>query len=446
MNSSPSPDRDAATSSGLPPVETPNARMIVQLFLVPGILVAVVIGFILAFFGGVGTGPRDPRQFIQGLTDASGHKRMQTAHDLAQMLPRKPELRRDAKFALDIAELLQREWELIKAERANPSLKKRETERADDIELIAYLPKAVASFNVPVGLSLLESMVEENDGKLNDEGRLSQYRNGLYSIGLLGSQLQEFDRLSVEEQNQIIAALESEAGDRPGRAQWAAQSLAYLKNRQKWKQQMNQAAPVDELGLVPILTMGARCNDEISRKFTILALANWPEKGMEELLREMTGPTGQLDRFVNEDRERGIREIRYNAALALARRGSSLMPLEIVLEILDEARLQKIYNDPKQSLSTPFLIKALNDLREYKRRDPEGFAKQTQIIAAVEKLKSSPMISVEMEARKLLGESSSSQPISTAWTRQLTLIIGLAVGVLFLLGLAVYARLKRATS
>ncbi len=444
MSSTPESGSDTPRPSSLPQVEAPNVRMIIQLFLVPGILVAVVIGFILLFFGGIGGGPQQPNQFIAGLSDPSGHKRNQTAHDLAQILPRKPELRQNVKFALDITELLNREWAQIKAEYANPSLKKSKSP-TDEIELIAYLPKAVASFDVPVGITLLESLVQENDGQFSDPQKLSHFRNGLYSIGLLGAQLQEFDRLTTQQQALILDALHSEASEKQGRPQWASLSLQYLKRRLDWLKNKKQAALPDLLAVLPVLRQGARCNDEMSRKFTILALANWYEAGTEELLREMTGPMGQLDILVDSDRERAVREIRYNAALALARRGSSLMPVDLILELLDEAQLRKVYSDPKKDLSIPFLIKALNDLREFKRIDPEGFAKQTQIMAAVAKLKQSPMIAVEMEARKLLGDQTANVPSTSAWTRQLTLIIGMTVGVLFLLGLAVYARMKRAT-
>src|SRR4051794_15117803 len=95
--------------NALPAVEAPNARLIVQLFLVPGILVALVIGFILLFFGGVGGGPQTPDEFLSGLNSPTGIQRWKTAQDLAQVLPRRPELRTDPKFALDMADFLQSE-------------------------------------------------------------------------------------------------------------------------------------------------------------------------------------------------------------------------------------------------------------------------------------------------------------------------------------------------
>src|SRR5207302_7649724 len=93
--------------------------------------------------------------------------------------------------------------------------------------------------------------------------------------------------------------------------------------------------------------------DELTRKYTILALANWDEPGADRVLRQLANDQSDLpdDAFekseegpVNEqDRARGMREIRYNAALALARRGSPLTPWRLVLEILDESKVQRQY-------------------------------------------------------------------------------------------------------
>lgn len=421
----------------LPPVEAPNVRMILQLFIVPGLLVALVIGFIVVFFGGVGAGPQRPAEFIAGLSSLSGHKRQQTAHDLAQALPRKPELRADAKFALDVTELLERERQAAKA--APPDQKKDE----DLMDLLEYLPAVAGNFQAPVAFPVLEDLLRQNADKLQDQTARLRFRNAIVAIGLLGSRLAEFDAQSPEAKARILAELKKEAGDKPGRPYWADLAHQFLKNRMERQAASANAPMSDGLGVVPVLTLGARANDEMSRKLTVLALANWPVAGSDELLRQMTNPGGGIDIFEDADQERGLREIRFNAALALARRGSPLTPDDVVLDALDEAKLNKLYPDAKTSPAESLVLKALRDLREGKKADPEGFARKAAIQEAVKKLGSSPSVAIRMEATKLLGEAPIGLPQPPSMNRQLLLMIGLAGSIFVFLGIAVIARWRR---
>ena len=59
----------------LPPVEPPSAGFILQLFLIPGILVALVVGFIWVFFGWLGSGPQTPEEFLQGFRSGKDRSR-----------------------------------------------------------------------------------------------------------------------------------------------------------------------------------------------------------------------------------------------------------------------------------------------------------------------------------------------------------------------------------
>ncbi|HMP58221.1 MAG TPA: hypothetical protein PKD86_02600 [Gemmatales bacterium] len=422
--------------SSLPPVEVPNVRMIIQLFVVPSILVVVVMGFILVFFGGIGAGPRTPDQFIDGLNSPSGHKRQQTAHDLAQVLPRSAELRHDVKFSLDVTDMLARE---IQTQAAGGGAVPPATP-GDELNLLDYLPAVVGNFSIPAGAPLLRELVRTQiDGR---DQALVRARNAILALGNMGHRLREFDSLPPAERDQILAALKVQSGSATDRQRRAQEALDYLTQRQDRR----PGVPVpDTLGIVPTLRLGARVNDELTRKYTIMALANWDAPGVDELLREMVNVGSDLTQFENADSERGRREIRYNAALALARRASPLTPDSLVLETLDEQLLARLYPDPARSPAIDLVLKSLRDLGEFKNKAPDAFAEKTEIIAGVQKLGSSPTMAIQIEARRLLEGRIPAQVAPGYFSRQLLLMTGVALGVLFFLGLAVFARWRRST-
>ena len=69
----------------LPPVEPPSAGFIMQLFLVPGLIVAAVIA-VWALFGKLSTGEQDWRQLVAEVRSNNEHRRWRGATGLAQML------------------------------------------------------------------------------------------------------------------------------------------------------------------------------------------------------------------------------------------------------------------------------------------------------------------------------------------------------------------------
>lgn len=69
----------------LPRVEPPSAGFIMQLFLVPGLIVAAVIG-VWALFGQVSSSEQDWRQMITEMRSNNEHRRWRGAQGLAQML------------------------------------------------------------------------------------------------------------------------------------------------------------------------------------------------------------------------------------------------------------------------------------------------------------------------------------------------------------------------
>ncbi|WP_437203533.1 HEAT repeat domain-containing protein [Planctomicrobium sp. SH664] len=79
------PDLKLELPDDLPPVEPPSAGMIVQLFLVPALIVAVIIG-VYALFGRLASQELDWRQLVVDVGSENSHVRGRGALGLAQML------------------------------------------------------------------------------------------------------------------------------------------------------------------------------------------------------------------------------------------------------------------------------------------------------------------------------------------------------------------------
>ena len=80
----PEPATQAAPEE-LPPVQPPSAGFIMQLFLIPAIIVAAVIG-VWVLFGRMAGAEQDWRQLVQDLGSANEHRRWRAASGLANLL------------------------------------------------------------------------------------------------------------------------------------------------------------------------------------------------------------------------------------------------------------------------------------------------------------------------------------------------------------------------
>ncbi len=78
-------DPRADTLQPLPPIEPPSAGFIVQLFVIPAVIVAAVIGIYL-LFGRLATGELDWRQQVDNVRSQNPHVKWPGALSLAQML------------------------------------------------------------------------------------------------------------------------------------------------------------------------------------------------------------------------------------------------------------------------------------------------------------------------------------------------------------------------
>ena len=110
----------------LPPVEAPSASFVIQLFVIPAVVVAVVI-LVWLLFGKLAGGERDPADYVRRLRSASGDWR--SAFELASLI------QNDAKLASD-PHLLGELTDLLSAE----------LKTSDNAELKVYLIKTIGAF------------------------------------------------------------------------------------------------------------------------------------------------------------------------------------------------------------------------------------------------------------------------------------------------------------
>lgn len=138
--SQPAPEHDLPRD--LPPVEPPSAGLIVQLFLVPALIVAVIVG-VYALFGKLASTEQDWRQLAVDVRSENPYIRWRGALGLAQMLDAdnarntdKEPLRENTQIAEALADLYRK---LITV--PNPD--------EDELKEIEFLSKALGRMAVP---------------------------------------------------------------------------------------------------------------------------------------------------------------------------------------------------------------------------------------------------------------------------------------------------------
>src|SRR3954463_9181379 len=87
----------------LPPVEAPSAGFIVQLFVIPAVIVAVVI-VVWLLFGKLAGGERDAMEYVRLLRSPQAHWR--AAYELASLIQNDPKLSNDPRLLGELTDLL----------------------------------------------------------------------------------------------------------------------------------------------------------------------------------------------------------------------------------------------------------------------------------------------------------------------------------------------------
>jgi hypothetical protein len=343
---------------GLPAVVPPTPGSILKLFLVPLIIVTVGALIILGFIW-LQSSSRTPEEFLSHLDNPNADVRWRAANDLAQVLLRDEQLAADPKFALDVAERLRRAIQ-GNAE-AEDDLARRSSQLSEDDRkkaqealrpgrnYVLYLSACMGNFLTPAGVPLLKETAVSEAGP--DSKTVARRRwQAVWALANLGENLKRFDKLPKERQDAIVAQLASEAdsaGERRERGEWAAAALKHLKGR--------QTGQPEALGLDETF---ARCAEDRTNPFlretAAFALNFWegnPAESarMERTLVALCGDTGEgeetLEEFYRDEKPdtRAVTKlpgsrVRYNATVALARRGSDKVRTGLLRDMLDEQK------------------------------------------------------------------------------------------------------------
>jgi len=455
VNQSISSESSAAApepEKGLPAVQPPSGKHIVQMFVVPAIIVA---GFLVILFGidelrkwffGVA---RTPAEHLYNLRSTNPDVRWRAASDLAQALKSDDELASNPGFSLELAELLreaiddgQRDEQSFAERFAKLSKEDRAKEREalnHKWKYVLFLGSCLGNSMVPVGVPLLNEMAVNNQGA--DVKVVARRRwQAIWALANLGENTNRFDKLSPERQEAVLAELAREAA--AGKPEWrerANLALRFLEGRRSGN------PPAIGVGA----TLAACASDDIPflREMTAFALTFWegsldPEIRaitpslvfpylityarserdlIEETLIRSTYDSGRSDQFLAagfDDEEPGAPEsraatrkpglsIRYQAAIALARHGSSKVRLDLLAEMLDEdLQRQNFYVTKKDGQETPdehaaqtTLDNALKAVVKLHEKRPG--LDLTALDEALERLTHSPNVAVRTEAERV---------------------------------------------
>jgi hypothetical protein len=378
-------------SKGLPSVVPPSGKEIARLFLTPLLIVIGLVIPLVGFFWLFG-GAWTPEDYLRKLDDPNPDVRWRGAEYLGQMLLRDDNLASDPKFGLNLADRLRQvleqssgaELDLAVRLRRQPKMElARESQTLEpERDHILYLGSCLGNLTIPVGAPLLSRMALTEDGA--EPAVLTRRRwQALWALANLGDNLKRFGRL----QEVYLAELEAEAAGVGERAEWARAALDYMTGP--------KAKSLAGLGLDKALTVCALDRDPFLREIAAFALNFWEgdatERGrLEDILAKLAVDSGQGEEHLSQLRadenqsEEVITKvpglkIRYNATVALARRGSAKARLGVLQEMLDESLQLKNFvfkrknreEVPDEATARVTISTALQAVTELHRKNPE---------------------------------------------------------------------------
>jgi hypothetical protein len=435
-----------ASNPGLPPVQPPpSASTLLKQFGIPLMIVGTLIAAFFAFSAlmpGCGT-MRSWDTLLADMGSSNPEVRWRTAQDLAQRLLRDEMLASDPAFGLTLTERLKEAIDDVeKDEQALDEKRNQNPQGGFTTEEAAletkrtysyFLCNAAGMLTTPAAVSELKRMAEFSP---NQPARVQMMRRwrALWSLANLGENLKRFDKLSADRQEQIIAGFTKEVASDGPRGSWARECIAALEAR--------RAGVPTTLGVDRILIQASDdqgpvflpfirpIRNPFLREVAIFAMNFWEgdpatNKRMEDALLARLDDHGegeeQLAPFYADDRDRdrqftsepGLR-IRYNAALALARRGSDKVPLDLLAEMLDESRQKDVHRivyhkDNREASDEPTayetMQQALKTVQELHRRNSSvNLTVLSDAIKKIEKESGNPGVRNEAKrTREALG-------------------------------------------
>jgi hypothetical protein len=208
-------------AKGLPPVVAPSGRFIVQLFLVPGLIVAgllLVVGG-LSWLSGAG-GAGNKKDYLANLRSANPDIRWRTASDLAQVLRRDEKLASDVDFGLDLTDIFRQALDDLRRferEAAEPvtdpsgdtaqKLTKARQKFLSQRSYVQYLGNCLGNMRTPVGEAALAN-VAMNPGLSDEKSAALLRRQAVWSLAALGHNVQELQRASAGQKAVVLEQLD----------------------------------------------------------------------------------------------------------------------------------------------------------------------------------------------------------------------------------------------
>ncbi|MFL5342267.1 MAG: HEAT repeat domain-containing protein [Gemmataceae bacterium] len=293
----------AEPTKGLPPVQAPSGRHIVQLFLVPGLIVAGAVTILLGFSWLAG-GSRTPNQFVKNIDSANPDIRWRAANDLAQVLKRDDKLAADPAFGLQLTERYTRALdEMDRLEKARAELPASAGDKDvssatktlnDQRAYVQYLGACLGSLSVPVGAPALIDTAKNGRGS-DPMFRTLVRRQAVWALANLGDSMKRYQKLSESQKAEVVRKLEEEAAsDNPTTRNWAQAALAWVKDRRS-------------LGVIAALAVCAGDDHDVFlREQAAHALGFWEGDADEQRLAEqalltLARDTGRGERIDPEE-------------------------------------------------------------------------------------------------------------------------------------------------
>jgi hypothetical protein len=450
-------------AGGLPPVAPPTAGFLVRLFVVPALIVAVGVGAAILFqmsFGWLLGAPQTPQQFLAKFDDANEQVRWRAAADLTQRLPRDDRLASDPDFALELVKRLRaahKDLESAELELATrfPAMTAEELDkmaddawlkRAQDLEVanrklddrrtyIKFLAASLSGFVVPVGVPVLRELALQEKGI--EENHLREQRaNALWSLAVLGENVKRFDKLPPPDQQSILEKLTADLDD-PERASDAKAARDFLLKR---ADKIADAMDVDQAAMkcaesddpflreLSAFTLNFWFGDEAANQRmnkTLLTLSHDDGRGtmsVEQLLhrarrlKKLQGESVLTDNLLMSPdvNTKTVAysvppelNIKFNATIALARRGSDEVDTGRLVDMLnpDKLRTQFLRQDvatektePDEGMVIQTLVNTLKAVSELQKQRPQRIT--SAIRMAVNNLKSNANAAVKKEAEE----------------------------------------------
>ncbi|RPI86989.1 MAG: hypothetical protein EHM42_05530, partial [Planctomycetaceae bacterium] len=142
MTANSNPSAELPIPEDLPPVKPPSVGFIVQLFVVPGLIVAAIVGIWL-LFGRLATTEQDWRRQLVELQNPNEHRRWRGAMGLSQMLKADQDLGAGSQHLAENPELVTAIADLLSAEI------QRNGQREEDLQFQAFLARTLGLLDTP---------------------------------------------------------------------------------------------------------------------------------------------------------------------------------------------------------------------------------------------------------------------------------------------------------